>query len=367
MARRGRVVSLEVREVHARSDGELIAGFDAIVEWEGCPPCTELIFVGIDDADGSAYAWRYPEDPLLPGMAAAVEPVAVAGFLSVPSVSLEVVTLRPCRRAVVRARGGDVDVHLKVVPPDSAQSLVERYLALAASGVRVPEVAAADVARGWVGLATLPGRTLDECLDSPGSSLMAPDAVWSLVESIAAVRLDPTLEAPVSSLHAARHAWVIGEALPAIGARARRVADRVTARRGVSWHGTVHGDLHPGQLLVDSHGRLAGVLDVDGAGVGDVVDDLGRLIAHVMVAASLGHGDPDRRWRFAGELVEMATERAIVAELSHCAAASVLAHSTGPWRAQTAGWATDVDRLLTLAEHVLDGGISAAIRSRRSP
>lgn len=363
----GRVVSLEVREVHTRPDGEWVAGFDAMVEWQGSAPCAELLFVGADDDAGTARAWRYPDDPLLLGLAAAVDPVAVAAFLGVAVVSLEVVTLRPCRRAVVRARGEDVDVHLKVVAPGSVTALVDRHLVLADAGVPVPGVVAADAARGWVALTTLPGRTLDECLDTPGEPLVAPTEVWSLVESIAAVRLEPTSEVPAASLYAAHHARVIGDALPALGTRARRLADRISSHRGVVRPGTVHGDLHPGQLLVDQRGRLTGVLDVDGVGVGDVHDDTGRIIAHVMVAAALGRSEPDRRWRFAGQLVAAVGASLTADELSQRVAASVVAHATGPWRAQTDGWPHDVDRLLTLAEQVLDDGVAAAIRSRRSP
>lgn len=363
----GRVVSIGVREVHAGSDGELIAGFDLMVAWTGHAPCSELFFVATDAATDAMQAWRYPADPLLTGLAAAVDPVEVAAVLGVSPVSLEMITLRPCSRAVVRARGDGVDVHLKVVAPGSAQSLADRHRCLRMAGVPVASVSATDDERGWVVLDTVPGRTLDECLDAHDAPLPDAEAVWSLVESLAAVHLDPIVDLPATSTLAVRHARVIAAVLPSLADRVLHLAQVLVDRSHVVRSGTVHADLHPGQLLIDGSGTLVGVLDVDGAGIGDPLDDIGRMVAHLMVTASAGRQVVSRRWRFAEQLIDTEAAGTSADHLSSRIAASLVAHATGPWRAQAASWPSDVERLVSLAEEVLLGGAASAIRRRRSP
>jgi hypothetical protein len=363
----GRLVSLEVREVHTRPGVESVVGFDAVVEWGTHAPCVELFVVTVDEPTHATNVWRYPDDAVLTGLAAAVDPLVVGERLAVSDMRLEVVSLRPCRRAVVHARGGGVDVHLKVVPPASTKFIADRHVALAAAGVAVPDVVTTDVALGWVVLSTVPGRTLDECLETPDTPCPTAEEVWLLVESIARARLEPAAEVPSAVFHATRHATVISTALPTLAQRVDRVLATLTSRPTLMWRGSVHGDLHPGQLVVDTGGRLAGVLDVDGSGTGDVLDDVGRMIAHVVVAAALGRADVSRRWRFAAELVDVGCSRTDDEQLSHRMAASVLAHASGPWRAQSDAWPTDIERLVALAEQVLDVGVAATVRSRRSP
>ena len=47
---------------------------------------------------------------------------------------------------------------------------------------------------------------------------------------------------------------------------------------------TVHGDFHPGQVLVED-GGLMGVIDIDRARRGQRVDDLAVMLAHLHVTA----------------------------------------------------------------------------------
>jgi aminoglycoside phosphotransferase (APT) family kinase protein len=58
---------------------------------------------------------------------------------------------------------------------------------------------------------------------------------------------------------------------------------------------TIHGDLHMGQLFVDPEqpSVIAGILDIDTAGVGDPADDAGAFYAHLIaLAESLSTRDP---------------------------------------------------------------------------
>jgi hypothetical protein len=56
--------------------------------------------------------------------------------------------------------------------------------------------------------------------------------------------------------------------------RAAAAMDPPPATCAPSAHRLVHGDLHPGQLLLDRNGRLAGIIDWDEASLGDPAFDL---------------------------------------------------------------------------------------------
>lgn len=374
----GHVRSMRRREVHHRPGDEVIVGFDARVEWLGGHERAELVFVAapLDGREARPQVWCYPFDPVLVGLADAVMPAEVGGFLGLAAdaVQLTVRALRPCRRAVIQVRAGDDDLHLKVVAPSDVARVVARHRAFGAGGLPVAPVVALDEGRGWVVMATLPGITLDQRLDQPGSSLPSAADLVEIVERVAAVELVDADLVPASAELVGRHALVIAAAAPALGRRAAAIASAVEraelhlrARRA-----TVHGDLHAGQLLVDEQGRIAGVLDLDGAGHGDVLDEYGRLLAHLIASAVLHDPSGDhpltgsRRWQFVLDLADAWADHGGGDGLSPRVAASLLGWATAPWRAQDAGWPGRVEALLAAAEDVLVLGAVGALRSRRS-
>lgn len=363
----GRALDIEVREVHARPGRDLIIGFDASVEWGPGDVRAEVVFVAEDQLTGSTTAWRYPSDPVLSGLADAVTSAAVASFLGRPAVELTVVALRPCRRAVIRARSEALDVHIKVVEPAALQAILDRHRFLSAARLPIPELVDVDHRRGWLLWRTVTGRTLDECLDDSNSVLPSADDIISLVESFAAVQTAPPFEAASPVAAALQHAALLTRVVPSVGIRASRIARTCASWPFEAWRGTLHGDLHPGQVMVDDEGRIVGVVDIDGAGVGEVGDDVARMLAHVMVATELGQAEVDRRREFAVQFCRVATQRMSTDELRHRVAASLIGLATGPWRAQEPSWPDQVERLVDLADAVLDTGVEGAIRSRRSP
>jgi aminoglycoside phosphotransferase (APT) family kinase protein len=374
----GHVRSMRRREVHHRPGDEVIVGFDARVDWLGGHERAELVFVAapLDGREARPQVWCYPSDPVLVGLADAVMPAEVGGFLGLATdaVQLTVRALRPCRRAVIQVRAGDVDLHLKVVAPSDVARVVARHRAFGAGGLPVAPVVALDEGRGWVVMATLPGITLDQRLDQPGSPLPGAADLVEIVERIAAVELVDADLVPASAELVGRHALVIAAAAPALGRRAAAIASAVEraelhlrARRA-----TVHGDLHAGQLLVDEQGRIAGVLDLDDTGHGDVLDEYGRLLAHLIASAVLHDPSGDhpltgsRRWQFVLDLADAWADHEGGDGLSPRVAASLLGWATAPWRAQDAGWSERVEALLAATEDVLALGAVGALRSRRS-
>ncbi len=372
----GRVLALRRREVHHRPGDEVVVGFDVTVGWPDGSERSELVYVAVSLGDPGAapHIWCYPHDPLLPGLADAVTSEAVGAFLglSADAVRLSVRALRPCRRAVVEVRGDDVALYLKVVPPDEVARVVARHSAFAARGLPVAQVVAVDELRGWVMMDALRGVTLDELLDEPTSRLPGADDLAALVERIATVELadEDLVPASVSPGLVGRHGAVLSAAQPALAARADTVAGAIdrAARQSVVRCATVHGDLHAGQLLVDERGSIVGLLDLDDAGLGDVLDEYGRLLAHLLAGAALA--DPahaTRRWTSAAGLADDWVARFGGHELSPRVAASLLGWATAPWRAQDASWPDRVEAVLAIAEDVVVLGVDEAIRSRRSP
>ena len=372
----GRVVALHRREVHLRPGDEVIVGFDATVRWPNGTARDELVHVAVPLADRAAtpQVWCYPHDPLLPGLADAVTPDNVGAFLGLPvgAVRLTVRSLRPCRRAVVEVGADNLDVHLKVVPPDQVLRVVGRHRAFAAAGLPVPPVVTVDDQRGWVVMATLRGTTLDALLDEPTSLRPGAADIAAVIERIADVELADADLVPASTAAEliGRHAAVIATAQPELGDRAAALVHAIEsgARSTTERMATVHGDLHAGQLLIDAAGGIVGLLDLDDSGRGDVLDEHARLLAHLVAAAALaGPTHAAHRWSVASELADDLVARLGGHELAPRVAASLLGWATAPWRAQDASWPERVEALLAITEDVLARGVDAAIRSRRSP
>jgi hypothetical protein len=374
----GRVRSLRRREVHHRPGDEVIVGFDARVEWADSTEREELVVVRarLGDDAGGVQVWCYPADPVLLGLADAVMPADVAAFLGLhaEAVELTVRALRPCRRAVIEVRSPGVDLYLKVVAPGEVARVVDRHRAFAAAGLPVAPVVTVDERRGWVVMAVLQGVTLDECSEHQSSALPGPAALADIIERVAAVDLVDADVVPASADLVTRHAMVIAAAVADLGPRAMSIAAAVerAAPSLCARMATVHGDLHAGQLLVDEQGDVVGLLDLDDAGHGDVLDEYGRLLAHLIAAAVLhdGHGVTEptesQRWQVVLDLADAWTACCGRNELSTRVAASLLGWVTAPWRAQDAGWPERVEALLAVTEDVLALGAAGAVRSRRS-
>lgn len=273
--------------------------------------------VRLDDGERALHVWRHPHDPALPGLEVGSTPARVADRLraagvDAPVTSLETVTYRPLRRAVLRARTAAGAVYVKVVRPSRVGDLVRRH-ALFAERPGPRDVAAPQVltwsADGVVLLA-----------EAPGASVAA------LVAATPAARQATCLD-PAEVLRVATGLPPAGLALPRRPAWADRLdhyladlrevhgvgADRleplaaaigvVVASADPGPLGVTHGDLHAANLLLDpaaSAPRLGTVLDVDTLGPGYLVDDLACAVAHLAVLPVLG----PRAYAGVGGLVE---------------------------------------------------------------
>ena len=298
------------------------------------------------ESDGARIAvWSPATDPRLPGLGRALDPKVVADLLRglgvrPGQVRLRLRSYRPARRAVVEVTSAAARIYLKVVPPDAVEQLHNHHLTLAAH-LPVPHSHGWSPELGIVVLQALQGRTLRAALDAGVGPLPGAEAVEDLLDRLPPVGGEVAVRR--SSSHR-RHCELLGHLVPDLTGRLDRLAARldelVAADDGAAV--PVHGDLHDAQLLVGD-GRITGLLDVDGHGLGRRTDDLGTFLAHLAVRGeqSTAHGQ-----RLADGFEARHAARAI----RTAAAVRTVGLATGPFRVLQDDWGHATRQRVELAE-----------------
>lgn len=302
-----------------------------------------------DPARPDARIWLHPADPHLPALAATSFEHAADALLARLGLTTvaepEFAGYRPGRRAVLRVPTESGPIWLKVVRPSRVERIVRAHAAFAAAGVPGPEVL------GWSGegLIVLENAGGMSALESFADAAALLDEVDRLRGLLRRVRL----EVPVRGV-SERLDWYAGTAAHLLGSAevARRI--RADVPRSAA-DAVVHGDLHIGQLFLDSSGAISAVIDVDTAGLGDPAEDSAAFLSHAIASALMA--PPEREGRF-WELSQAAWERwgtepgmpqlAAVHLLGHAVAAS---DASDPHRAE---------ELLRTAQCLLDGVLPGA-------
>ena len=363
------VLSWRVRQVHHRPGRATTATWEVRVR-DLAGERVELLGLRVRADDLAPQLWRFPDDPDLPGLAAATDERCVRAMLDrcgvdPGPVDLRVRAYRPGRRAVVEVRTPAARAFVKVVRPSALTAMAERSRLLLAAGLPVARVL----------LAQDDGRLLLEALT--GTSLRArlregADPAPGGAELVELLDLlPPTLCALPRRASwtddVQHHAAVTAGVLPDQADRCRQLADGVRAAVDDDVPDEpVHGDVYEAQLLL-SGGRVSGLLDVDTAGPGRRADDLACLLGHAHV---LAHSEPAH----AGTTVALARRwlagfdrRVDPVDLRARTAGVVVSLATGPHRVHAAGWPDLTRARLDLAEQWLaaaSGGPSP-VRSRR--
>ncbi len=201
------------------------------------------------------------------------------------------VAYRPGQRAVVRVEGEGAVRFVKVVSPHRARGLVSRALAVgqAAATPGFPVLAPivdACVERGTVAFAELPGPTLrDLFLAGEGDDALL--AVAGAVAAFQAVAVPKGIETGSGSTLNDWVGFVSGHA-PGLTPSYQRVLRILPRPPVVERLALAHGDLHDGNVVVTDLG--VGLLDLDGVVAADPAEDVGNLLAHLVLRA-LQRGD----------------------------------------------------------------------------
>lgn len=308
----------------------------------------------VTDGETEVGLWRFPYDPDLPALPAVCDPARARRLLDAAGVRVgdgvlrpRVRAYRPRRRAVVEITASGRTVFCKVVRPNRAWRLYERHRVAVESGCPVP------VPLGWtedglVVLSALPGRPLRDALLGDGPVPLDVDDVVATLDALPAALADGRRRRTWGQ-QAGHYAEVVAAAVPELAQRAHVIAAAVDHDQPEGPGVAVHGDFYESQLIVDD-GRVTGLLDLDTAGRGERLDDVGCLLAHLAVLAQLTPARPAEINRLGSRLWSRGCRDLEPAALARRTAAVVLSLATGPHRVQEPGWRAATARRVDLAE-----------------
>ncbi len=382
-AANGELLSFRPRQVNHQPNpstgvSATIAQYAAQVRWAGGRVANETLVMAtggripkraaVLEGDGVRVGiWRWPHDPDLPGLAAAVDADTVAALLADlgmggGKVRLSVRAYRPGRRAVIEVSGTHGRVFLKVVRPHRVQALHSKHRQLAAH-LPVPHSYGYSP-EGILVLQALPGSSLRGALTGPAVPLPTAGALQGLLDLLPA-ELAGDSSCADHLERAAHYADVVAGCLPDERTRLDDlVASYARTEPGEHPAVPVHGDFYEGQILVD-RGRITGLLDVDTAGAGHRIDEWATLLAHLCVLGLL-HPKARRIKRYGAELLTELETRYARAELRPRISAAVLGLATGPFRVLLPRWPEQTRRRIELAEEWLRGADKSAGRTTAS-
>jgi hypothetical protein len=375
----GALVSCRISQVQYRPESDLVVRYRCDVRRNGAVvndtllaattvggPYPGTLPIEATTPEGTTLAvgvWRWPFDPVLTELPTIVTPPLARerfGDLVGSGVHIDVVAYRPTERAVVRLRGDLGEVYVKVVPPATTTSLVARHRALGDAGLPVPSVLRSGP--GWIAMEALGGTTLRERLKSGAQRLPAPDRYRRMLETLSAVHLDDAVPVRSRVQDAPHHAAMLATVLPDAGGRLDEIVGRLSATPVRSAVGTVHGDLHEAQLVVDDD-DVIGLLDIDDVGRGDRLDDVATLVGHLRFRAA--SSDDPRVDDYAIRVRTALSHDFHDADVDRHVAAVLVGLATGPFRIQQDRWEATTLQVLDLIEHHLtlaDAPIGARVR-----
>lgn len=307
------------------------------------------------EADGIAVSvWRYPDDPFLPGLPASTDPARVGRFMEQLGVHADAVQLkrrayRPGRRAVIEATTAGVRAFLKVVRPKKVASLQAVHAAMVGH-VPIPQSLGWSEELGLVAMQSMPGRTLRRSLDLGAPDLPRPGALLELLDAL------PHAEAtshtvPDRRSRIRRHTHLLRTVLPELTDRLDAAVESMESARAADLV-PVHGDFHASQILTRGE-TIVGLVDVDTAGMGQRVDDLGTLLAQI---ATVALNSPNRAAiaEYGSQLIREFDRTVDPVTLRLATATSVFGFATGPFRVLQSDWVRETERRISLCEQWID-------------
>lgn len=354
----------EPAQVHYRPGRWLAVCFrTAAVERDSGRPLCPTVTVECRAGEPEA-VWAFPDDPSLPGLAAAFDGRIVRRRLHPRPTGLtaEPLRYRPRRRAVLRyVVDGRTVLFSKVVTPRRGRRLLALAHLLRNADLRLA-LPAGRVAPGALVMPVLPGVSLRNLLHAH-SALPAPERVAALSDelhrhcSAAAPNIDRGgTRRHVDAATALGAAQVVARLLPEFGCTAGRVAEAVIGcaeEDDPHDERIVHGDLYESQVLVD--GETLGLLDLDDLGPGDPLLDAANFSAHLLVLGTAGLPAAGTILRYREELRAAFCHQldADPAALGWREAYCLLRLASGPFRVLHPDWPRRMADRLTLAGRAL--------------
>ena len=246
--------------------------------------------VRLTSRGATAWVWRYPGDPELPALHIACSPREMSALLGTP-VSVELMSYRPTRRAVVRVRGANGVSYGKVARPPQVDSLAKRHTMLTRAGVSSPGVLLHD-SRGLLVIESAVGIPLSNAI-SHGLKNRASALLFSLTELLDSLPMEAVglTHRPAWADRCEHYAHAAATALPDERPRCETISRGIRdilARSDSGPIQPVHGDFYEANIFVSPDAsHVTGVIDVDSLGPGHRVDDWACLLGHMCVLPHL--------------------------------------------------------------------------------
>jgi hypothetical protein len=352
------VRAVQVRYTPTRS---LVVQYTGDVSWQGEPPRSETLIAasGIKVPEGAASVqsdsttvsvWRYPDDPFLPGLATAASPAKLARIMEQLGVTSDDLTTkrrayRPGRRAVLEVTSANGRIFLKVVRPAKVVSLQSVHAAMVGH-VPVPQSLGWSEDLGLVALQAVQGTTLRRLLEAGSDRLPHPRAVLDLLDALP-ITPATSEQRGTRSTRLTHQATLLRAVTPELSDRIDRAVHAMSDEPDTELV-AVHGDFHASQLLI-GEAAVVGLVDVDTAGIGHRIDDLGNLLGQI---ATISLSSPHRRGmeRYGTLLIKEFDLLADPVALRLSTAASIFGFATGPFRVLQKDWPLVTEQRLGLCE-----------------
>lgn len=247
---------------------------------------------------------RWPEDAALPALRDALLGREISDALGAAGrpVAVEVIHYKPERRAVLRARHGDRTAYVRIPVGGSAADLevpllehLHRWMD-GDPGVQLPQVLACPWGNGGVIISEVRGVSLTSLFGTPTERSVGRSVGRALARFHAVPVPGLGLDLPSVDRGAMVHATaedlgLLGRLAPALEDLADDVRRLLlTAAAAPQVAGVLlHGGMHPGNVLID--GDVVGIIDLDGAAVGEPEADLGKLLAGISIHGRTSESD----------------------------------------------------------------------------
>ncbi len=233
---------------------------------------------------------RFPDDDHLPGLPEACSPDSALRLVGkhVTSITprrmqVQVVRYRPRSHAVLRHRMGRSRLYVRVVRPSAVQPILKSGELIGRSDFTVPRLAGLWRDGGVLWFSEILGKNLRKQIRK--GEHPPPRLILDRLESLWSVPLEasdaPPFNLPGAYLRARQiieHSVQEGDCAWTHFANAVEVLDQFVA----TWQATsiAHNDFYDDQMVLLPDGKVA-LVDIEGAGPGDPMLDVGNFLAHL--------------------------------------------------------------------------------------
>lgn len=363
----------------------LYVAFLAFVEWPD--HADEIILGGMARADGAVFGaevegpegmpigvWKCSDDPYVPGIAAARDPVFVEELLerlglAGGRVKIEQLAYVPRSRAVIRvsreAVGGPLRftpgqgftkptpeplLYLKALRPDKVER-TRRAQAGLEGRIPIAPCLADFEDLSLLAYGHVHGSTLFDCLVDGTHPVPDGHELVELLDRFSDAEVDQ--QARIGTRESTHmHAEILMAIMPAMADRVKRFLDRFGEDLPQP-EITIHGDFHEEQLLLGPSG-LNAVLDLDDCGRGQRLDDMAMMLSRLYSYAETEPHGRDKIAAYIDALLEAWSEHVNPRELRRRMAGAVLDMAVVPFREHEYNWRSSVREGIERAERALN-------------